>query len=234
MVIRGEKMKMLLCSEFAGVGYKFLNRFFDSGKGKTCLFVGYAREDYKNAESSSLSRIKDFGFDVVVLDENFDFSQKIDMIFVRGGNTTALIDKLREFKQYEKLKDLVKNGVVYVGNSAGTILAGTETAWTLWSEPYEVDLTQKFGKNALDGFGLVNKIFLVHTGRFRLNYEEEASFPGEVFRTKNTEFYGSYLRERKRLKGKNIETIKNNEVIFIDGNIYKKLVYDWSKIPVKN
>lgn len=227
-------MKMLLCSDFSGVGYKFLNRFFNETKNKACLFVNYASDDYKNAESSAFEKIQELGFSIIVLDETFDFNKKIDMIFVRGGNTTALIHRLREFGQFEKLKNLAKSGVVYVGNSAGSILVGTETAWTLWSEPYEIDLTQKFGKNALDGFCLVDKIFLVHTGKFRLNYKEEASFEGEIFRTSNKEFYSSYLKERKRLKGKNIETIKNNEAIFIDGDIYKKLKFNWKHIPVKN
>lgn len=227
-------MKMLLCSDFSGVGYKFLNRIISNPKGRKCLFINYAREDINDTECSAKDRLDEAGFEVVFLQKDFDFNQNFDMIFCRGGNVGALIDRLREFNQYDKIKNMIKKGTVYVGNSAGTILVGTETDWTLESEPYEVDMTLKYGKNAMDGFCLVDKIFIPHTGKYFMGRPEDADYEGEKFRTLNSFFYPITLKERKILKGKNLECIKNNEVILIDGEIYKKLKYDWSKIPVKN
>ena len=54
-------MKLLLCSDFSGVGYKYLKKFFKETKGKTCLFVGYAQEDDKELESGSALVFKNLG-----------------------------------------------------------------------------------------------------------------------------------------------------------------------------
>lgn len=227
-------MKMLLCSDFSGVGYKFLHRLAINPKNKKCLFINYAREDIDDTECLAKDRLVEAGFEIVFLSKDFDFNQKINIIFCRGGNVGALIDRLREFNQYDKIKNMIKSGTVYVGNSAGTILVGTETDWTLKSEPYEVDMISKYGKHAMDGFGLVDKIFIPHTGKYFMGRPEDAEYEGEKFRTPNSFFYPVTLKERKMLKGKNLECIKNNEAILIDGKTYKKVKYDWNKLPVKN
>ena len=37
-------MKLLLCSDFSDVGYRWIKKFFKNTKGLSVLFVGYAKE----------------------------------------------------------------------------------------------------------------------------------------------------------------------------------------------
>ena len=166
-------MKLLLCSDFAGVGFRYLKKFFKEMKGLNCLFVGYAQEDDKETtlESSSAIRFKDMGINIYLLDKDFDFNTKIDIIFVRGGNTTRLIHNLREYNQYEKIKKIVETqDVVYIGSSAGSVLVGSDTEWTLDAEPYEYDLKKIYGKDALSGFGWVDKLVFVHCNKYLVDF----------------------------------------------------------------
>lgn len=61
-------------------------------------------------------------YDLDKINENIDF-EDIDAIFVEGGNTFYLLKKVRETGFDKKIIDLVKRGVVYIGVSAGSILA---------------------------------------------------------------------------------------------------------------
>ena len=54
-------MKLLLCSDFSGVGYKFLDKFFDKTEGLKCLFVGYAQDDPYEYMSGTAQKFKDMG-----------------------------------------------------------------------------------------------------------------------------------------------------------------------------
>ena len=142
-------MRLLLCSDFSGVGYRYLKNFGEDLNGKTCLFIGYAQEDEFEEESSAALALKGLGLNVEFIKKGYKFDKKIDVIFARGGNTTRLLHYLHEYNQYQKIKELIEQGVIYIGNSAGSIIVGTDTEWTLEAEPYEVDITKKFGKDAL-------------------------------------------------------------------------------------
>lgn len=230
-----EQMKLLLCSDFSGVGYSYLERFFGELKGLKCLFVGYADEDEFPLESSSAKRFLEKGIDVDVLDENYAFESRIDMIFVRGGNTTRLIHFLKKYNQFEKIKQLVLEGALYIGNSAGSVLAGSDTEWTLRSEPYDVDLKILFGKDALKGFGFVSKMIFVHCSKYRLPFDEEIKNAKIAnFKVKNTLFYNDYLTDTKIYCKQDYITLKNNEVYFMNDKLCKILKKNWSKLPVRD
>ena len=51
-------MKLLLCSDFSGVGFRFLDKFFPETQGLNCLFVGYANDDEFELESDECFFIK--------------------------------------------------------------------------------------------------------------------------------------------------------------------------------
>lgn len=227
-------MKLLLCSDFKNVGYKYLNNFFDLTKSHTCLFINYASEDFNLDEeivytSSSMQKLQSLGFQVNELKEDYSFNEHIDMIFVRGGNTTKLIYLLRLYNQFDKIKQLVEKGTVYVGESAGSVLAGSDTEWTLRSEPFEVDVKKEFGDRALLGFGFVNKMVFVHCSKYRFPFSGEVE-EGKIVRLPNTEFYLDYLKDRKLFSKDTYLTLGNNQVYFQNDNIIKILTYDWSKI----
>ena len=106
-------MKLLLCSDFSDIGYKYVKKFFNKTNGLNCLFIGYAQEDEDELSSGGAERFKQMGINLFSLVKNFDFeNSKIDIVFVRGGNTTRLIHYLRKYDQYHKIKELIENGIV--------------------------------------------------------------------------------------------------------------------------
>ena len=227
-------MKLVLCSDFSGVGYRYLNRFNKPSDGQICLFVGYAcEEDSEMYESSAKERLSDFGYEIKDLVQNFDFNQKIDAVFVRGGNTTKLIVYLKKYNQYESLKSLVEEkNILYIGNSAGSVLAGSDTEWTLEAEPYK-DIKKDYGKDALKGFGWINKYIFVHASKYRMCYSSEMENPNDIFRTLDLECYPDYLKDIKKYKKQDYIKIANNEVYYENGKIKKFIKYDWRNIKLK-
>jgi len=212
-------MKLLLCSDFSGVCYRYLKKFYKNVKGLTCLFVGYAQEDEFEAESGSAKLFDKMGVNLVFMGENYDFGQKIDIVFVRGGNTTRLIHYLRQYNQYDKLKELIETqDVLYIGNSAGAVLVGTDTAWTLPSEPYEYDLTEIYGENALKGYGWIDKLVFVHCSKYRLCWEHEMENENDIFRTFDNECYPAFLEDKKIFKRNQYLKIDNNQAFYVNGS----------------
>lgn len=227
-------MNLLLCSDFTGVGYKYLKKFLSSGRGLNCLFVGYACEiDEEMFLGGANDRLLSFGFNLIYLTENYDFKDKIDAIYVRGGNTTKLIDYLKKYNQFEKIKRLVEAGALYIGNSAGSVLAGSDTAWTLDAEPYEEDLIKKYGKGALRGFGWVDKMVFVHTSKYRMCRSYEMEKGEDIFKTLDRENYPSYQSDRKKYDKSQYIKIGNNQALLVNGKTQKTITFDWRKIPVK-
>lgn len=226
-------MKLFLCSNFKFLAKKFLPEFFDLTKKHTALLVGYADEYGDFYSESNTKLLEELNFEVFHLDENYEFKDKIDMVFVKGGNTTKLVHLLRKFNQYDKVKELVEQGALYVGISAGSVLAGNDTEWTLRSEPYEFDVKKEYGKNALFGFGLVDELVFVHTSKFRFPFSDEIENAGkENFRVKNTLFYGDYLKDRKEYKGQEFIALKDNEALLKNGQTEKVVRLNWTKFPV--
>lgn len=226
-------MKLLLCSDFSSVGYKWLDKFFNNPKGLNCLYVGYAQEDEFPYESSAAKVFEKLGINVTMLEEGYKFEDKIDMIFVRGGNTTRLIHYLRKYSQYEKIKKMAESGVLYIGNSAGAVLAGNDTEWTLEAEPYEPDLKPIFGENALKGFGWINKMVFVHCTRYRMSGIDEQETPDDVFRTLDTWCYPAYLKDCRKYKKEEYVRLGNNQAYYEKGNDKKILTFNWKNIPFK-
>ncbi len=229
-------MRLLLCSDFYSIGIKYLNRFFDSFNGKTCLFVGYAYEDDSEMyESRVKDKLAELGIKIVDLTPDYKFADNIDMMYVRGGNATKLIHYLKKYNQWNKIKDLVEEkNVLYIGLSAGSLIAGSDTEWTLRSEPYDVDLKKLYGKDALKGFRWVNKMVFVHCSKYRMLWGSENINGSQDYRTHNVEYYGDYLRDLKLYKKGTYITLGNNQMLYQNGDetTQKILTYDWSKIPI--
>lgn len=228
-------MKLLLCSDFSGVGFRYLKKFFNETSGLNCLFVGYANEDENslNMESSSAIKFKEMGMNVYLLDKDFEFNMKIDVIFVRGGNTTRLIHYLREYNQYEKIKNLVETGdILYIGSSAGSVLAGTDTEWTLPAEPYEYDLKLLYGKDALKGFGWIDKLVFVHCNKYVVMFEKTGD-KYKYFRVLDTFCYPDYLNDKKIYKRNQYLKIDNNQAYLVDDTKSEILTYHWSHLPIR-
>lgn len=57
---------------------------------------------------------------------NDDKLKEVNTIYVCGGNTFYLLHKVKESKFDKKIKEMVGDGVVYCGASAGSILVGPD------------------------------------------------------------------------------------------------------------
>ena len=128
---------------------------------------------------------------------------------------------------------MVEDGILFVGQSAGAIVAGNDTEWTLESEPYDYDIKSEFGDAALFGFGFINKLIFVHASKYRFPFSPEIESAGRSdFRVKNDFFYKAYLKERKQNKDKPFIVLKDNEAFLQNGDSGKVVSFDWKNYPV--
>jgi len=228
-------MKALLISSFRYMGNFFIPSLkLGNRKNLTCLFVGYALQDKthidmcKDVLRNSLPINK-----MIDLHKDYKFDDKIDIIFVNGGFTNDLIEKLYKFKQFNKIKNLVMNNdAIYIGESCGSDYAGDYSNYSLLPDfPTDDNIIKNYGKETYEGFKFINKLILTHACKYRVRKLEDGSY----YRSHYGDQYKSYLKYLKILKANKIdfETIGNNEALLITDNSYKKLRYDWSKFPIK-
>ncbi|MBI2600931.1 Type 1 glutamine amidotransferase-like domain-containing protein [Candidatus Daviesbacteria bacterium] len=98
----------------------------------TVAFIPTAGDLYQEKPWMEEDRKKliDLGFQVEELDIKGKARDELekslldkDIIFVAGGNTSYLLEKAQKSGFIELAKDLVKKGKIYVGSSAGSLLA---------------------------------------------------------------------------------------------------------------
>jgi len=75
--------------------------------------------------------------------------EHIDVIYVCGGNTFYLLHRVREDNFGEKIREMVHKGIVYVGASAGSILAGPNIEIS-GRDKNDVELKEFTGLNLTD------------------------------------------------------------------------------------
>ncbi len=91
---------------------------------------------------------------------------EINVLFIEGGNTTYLLQKCLESGLCELILSLVETGVVYIGSSAGSIVAGPTIAPFIPEDMKELPRGYQILSDR--GFGLVPEVVLPHydTGEF--------------------------------------------------------------------
>lgn len=90
---------------------------------------------------------------------NEDELNKFDVIYVCGGNTFYLLYKIKKSNFGDKIIDLVNKGVVYVGASAGSILAGPDIEISGRGDRWDKN---DIGIKDLTGLNLTNEIISPH------------------------------------------------------------------------
>lgn len=141
-------------------------------KGKKLVFIYTAAEVEKgglNADWCQEDRqaLVEIGFEVT--DYTISNKQKLDLendlrdfevIFVSGGNTFYLLQQARKSGFVEVVKDLVNQGKIYIGSSAGSCIAGPNIYPTR-----SLDNPSKAPElHEYTGFNLVNFLVLPHWG----------------------------------------------------------------------
>ena len=132
-------------------------------------FIPTARDPYHITAKvdPEKEKLKSMGFSIKTVDlKNKSKEQlrkeleNIDVIFVAGGNTFYLLEKTIESGFDSLLKELINNGVIYIGSSAGSVLVGPDIDITR-----ELDDPNKAPRlSTTKGVGLVDFIVLPHFG----------------------------------------------------------------------
>lgn len=82
-----------------------------------------------------------------------------DVIYVEGGNTFYLIKCVRESGFDRVVRELVEQGVPYIGVSAGAYIACPTIEMAMWKRPLKYD---RYGVTDFTGLGLVPFLVSVH------------------------------------------------------------------------
>lgn len=133
--------------------------FVDSAKDELKdIGLGFSEIDLKDENKSSLER-KLLGADV---------------IYVNGGNAFYLLDWVRKSGFDRVVKNFLDRGGIYIGVSAGSVLAGTEIDCAGWNEDWDKNIV---GIKDTRGLGLVDFAISPHytDGDFKLLFEKSKS-----------------------------------------------------------
>jgi len=131
---------------------------------KTPSEVSEGRLDWLDNDRDSL---KNAGFEVTdytITDKTREEIKKeinnYDIMFVSGGNTFYLLEKIQQSNCADVLKDFVNQGKPYIGSSAGSVITGPDI-----SPAYDLDRVEKAPniKNYI-GLGFVEFVTLPHWG----------------------------------------------------------------------
>ena len=126
--------KMLLASTSTIFGQKYLEYLHDEIKTlfsgcKKILFIPYARPSgisHLEYTEKAKNIFKILNLEIIdYTNEDLRYSlEKCDGIFVGGGNTFLLLDKLYQYSLIDILKNKINSGIPYLGTSAGSNICG--------------------------------------------------------------------------------------------------------------
>jgi dipeptidase E len=117
-------VRLLLNSSSNVHGYGYLDhaepelRPFLAGVRRVA-FVPFAAADHDAYIAKVRARLALMELEVI----GFEDLDRADAIFVGGGNTFRLLEKLYERKLFDAIRERVRGGLPYVGSSAGSVVA---------------------------------------------------------------------------------------------------------------
>lgn len=163
-----QKENLILTSSFGTVAKKL----FDEGllpKTAKVAFIPTASDVYSDtpwiaSDREALLNIGYEVFDVALKDDAKDILldklSAADIIFVAGGNVTYLAERSQKSGFGQIIRELLAAGKVYVGSSAGSMIAGPSVAPFVTEDLAE--LPQGFALPDPGCIGLVDYIVLPH------------------------------------------------------------------------
>lgn len=146
---------IFLTSSVASVADHLYKNFLADKEFKTVLFMDTAAEpELKDGDEwlqNDLKSLQNQGYQVdrytVTGQTKEDIEKKIDeydVLYMCGGNTAYLLNKLRRTGAYEMIIEKVKNGKPYIGTSAGSIIAGPKVPEYFSEEEPELEDRKAF------------------------------------------------------------------------------------------
>ncbi|MEA2571093.1 MAG: dipeptidase [Acidobacteriota bacterium] len=120
-------MRLLLISSSTVHGHGYLDHAAADiervlGGRKRVGFVPYALAGHIGYTVQLRERLAQMGADVTMIASPDDV-HSVEAIFTGGGNTFRLLKALYDRKLLEPIRDAVRNGIPYIGTSAGTNIA---------------------------------------------------------------------------------------------------------------
>jgi dipeptidase E len=196
-------MKLYLTS----LANKSIDKIDFDGKKKVA-FIATAADPYEDKwfVDNDREALKNRGLEIVEFDikdyneeQLYNELMKFDVMFFSGGNTYYLLEKMRESGFNKIVGRLLDSGVVYVGSSAGSIVMCPNIDFVRpMDHPEEAANLKNF-----EGLNFVDFYFLPHFGR-----------------EKYSDAHEQVLRENK---DKKIVAVRDEEVVVVDGNGWKKI-----------
>lgn len=147
------------------VADKFISQLSKPVEENRVLIIAYAQtEKEKYYVNESKKEIVNLGFkhvEVVNIGANVDIDSlgNFDVIYVCGGNTFSILNKLREAGLDEFIVNQIENGSIYVGVSAGSILAGPDIEIAGWGDDGDEN---EIGLQDLSGLDVTNVSIYPH------------------------------------------------------------------------
>ncbi|ORI03969.1 Type 1 glutamine amidotransferase-like domain-containing protein [Campylobacter concisus] len=83
-------------------------------------------------------------------DEILSAISQCDIIYVSGGNTFYLLNELRKSHVWQAIKNAVKAGKIYIGESAGAIIAAPDTRYATLMDENSANMSDFAGLNLVD------------------------------------------------------------------------------------
>lgn len=173
--------------------------------GKKAVFIPTAGDPYDNKDFVEADKIalEKYGLDAIEVDVKNRSEEEIrevvggaDIILVAGGDTFYLMEKLKESGADKVINDFVRNGGVYIGSSAGSIVCcPTIEGAKEFDDP---SLAPKL--NNYDGMGIFKDVIIPHTHKEK--------------------YFERVKRATKKLesKGYKVYPLTDDDVLFFDGD----------------
>ena len=198
-------MKNMILTSSLYESIELVKKFLDKNtESKKILFIPTATnvDEYKKYIHLTQKAFEDFGYEV----ENFDisiFSEEIakeklsqaKIVFISGGNTFYLLQELKRKNLTSYLKERIENGLLYIGESAGSVIAAPDIEYASIVD----DKTLATELDDYTGLNLVDFYIVPH-------FEEEPFVEGS---RNMVELYKDKL---------DLKLINNKEVILVENN----------------
>lgn len=201
--------KLFLTSYFAGTAHLFEQYFGSTEFEKKVVFIPTAAnvDEYKKHLAKAQNKLSELGFAVEVLDvaaaperEAREKIEQTNYLYIAGGNTFYLLQELKRKNLLDLITRRVSEGMIYIGESAGGMIASPNVEYVQPMDPKE--LAPEL--SSYEALKLVDFYLLPHAGEFPFAEAVE-----EIIDT-----YGAKC---------NFLAINNKQVIIVHGNEVNKL-----------
>lgn len=200
--------KLFLASVASNTIEEFIKILPEPPNKLTVAFIPTAADPYEDKwfVEEDRNKLKEKGFNVRDVDLKNKTEQElsaelegIDILFVAGGNTFYLLQKVRESGFDKIAKEVVQKGIIYVGSSAGATLACPTI------EPIKTldDSSKAPSLKSFEGLKLVDFVILPHFGK-------------EKYKAKYEKIMKEYTNA-----GYKVIPLTDNQAIAVEGDEYK-------------